>query len=611
MNSPKFNKKATELRRIVSASILEKLWSKKRGVRDHLRKQILPDAVEYLDFHMQRKQRCNALESLVCNGEYIPSPVLRMKVEKGNGLCRQVALPSPDDALVLQALSDSLWREIKLKAPFETSFFAPQDQPFTKLNPTEDEIDTGYGPIESWLDFQREVLRFSEIKNYVVVTDIANYYDGIIHSFLRAILSDYGVERESALDLLLFILENMLWRPDYMPNPGIGLPQMGLDAPRLLAHTHLFEIDEIFSGDPDVEFARYMDDMDFGVDTLAKAKEVLRDLDLALHTRNIRLNSGKTKIMTAREAVKHFRVKENSYITRLEEKISSHGYDKDKLLILQNTVSRLIRSGIERGEFDTGNGGKILKRLLGILYRNGSPLDDNSFRDIIYNRPALRDYALRAWARSSHTERQLPIVIGYLGSGQAIDEYSYVLIAQHFVSSLFTLAVPYSDLHQVLYHLRGDNPFVLYSKLLVVSRFDTVSRLLSEIEKSKRVWSRHAFLSRLVASFYGLFRLDPGFANFRELVLRMGGAEARSVFEFHEGISTDAKSFLEARRFISAGNPSTIIGASHAKILMLASSLTNGSVPKLDRARLLATHSKAMTDRYYRQTLSHVISVAP
>ena len=164
--------------------------------------------------------------------------------------------------------------------------------------------------------FQQEVLNFSKVRNYVVVTDIANYYDGILHSFLRAILSDYGLEREYALDLL-FILEAMLWWPDYMPNFGIGLPQMDLDAPRLLAHTHLFEVDELFENDPDVDFARYMDDMDFGVDTMAKAKSVLRDLDLTLHTRNIRLNSGKTKIMTGADAVRYFRVRENLALLNL------------------------------------------------------------------------------------------------------------------------------------------------------------------------------------------------------------------------------------------------------------------------------------------------------
>jgi hypothetical protein len=127
MHSPKFQQKAAEFKRIVAASVLATLWSKRRGVRDHMRKQIVPDGVEFLDFHMQHRQRCAALEALICSGDYIPSPILRMKVEKGKGLCRQVALPAPSEALVLQALSDSLWREIKQKAPSPKHALAMSD----------------------------------------------------------------------------------------------------------------------------------------------------------------------------------------------------------------------------------------------------------------------------------------------------------------------------------------------------------------------------------------------------------------------------------------------------------------------------------------------------
>jgi hypothetical protein len=80
MHSPKFEQKAAEFKRIVAASVLANLWKKKRGVRDHMRKQIIPDAVEFLDFHMQHRQRCAALEALICSGDYIPAPILRLKV---------------------------------------------------------------------------------------------------------------------------------------------------------------------------------------------------------------------------------------------------------------------------------------------------------------------------------------------------------------------------------------------------------------------------------------------------------------------------------------------------------------------------------------------------
>lgn len=611
MHSPKFRHKAHEFKRIVAASVLADLWSRKRGVRDHMRRQIIPDAVEFLDFHMQHRQRCARLETLICNGDYIPSPILRMKVEKGKGLCRQVALPSPGDALILQALSNSLWSEIKLKAPSDKAFFAPQDQPFAKLNPLNDEDEFGYGPIESWLDFQEEILKFSRTRRYVVVTDIANYYDGILHTFLRSILADYGLEREYALDLLLFILETMLWRPDYMPNPGIGLPQMNLDAPRLLGHTHLYEIDQLFSNDPDVEYARYMDDMDFGVDTLAKAKSVLRDLDLTLHTRNIRLNSGKTKIMTSAEALKHFRVRDNLVMLQIASKLESAKLSEIKLRRSERLIKSLIRVGIEKNKFDEGNGGKILKRLLGFTFRNSFEIDDNSFREILYNRPALREYLLQGWIRSQRYRDQMSIVVGYLGSGQAIDDYSKILISTSIVSAVHPTALPSTILYELVFQLKDPDPFSLFARLMLVSRLDTTSRLLADIKKTYEVWGRHAFLSRLVASFYGIFLNTPMFGDFEEAIKRHGGAEARSVLDFHEGIATQKADFFAAKAFIKAGNPSMPTAISHAKMLMLASALWNKDINKLERAKLLADHAHAMSDTYYRNMLSQIISAAP
>lgn len=344
MHSPKFPGKAVDIQKAVDATQLRKLW--KSSVRDRMRRQILPDPVEFLDFHVAAKQRCADLENAVVSGEYVPSRVVRLRSEKSKGLCRQLVLPSPSDALILQALSNSLWKVIKPKSPSSNSFYAPQDQPFAKVSPKSDEDEWGYGPIESWLDFQETILGFSKTRKYVVVTDIANYYDFIIHGFLRSILAEYAGEKEHALDLLLYVLDSMLWRPDYMPNYGIGMPQMDLDAPRLLAHTHLFEIDALFSADKSLDFARYMDDLDFGVDSVAKAKTVLRDLDLALQTRNLRLNSGKTKILTAAEAKVHFRVADNALFDKLEQWVSDDAIPLDQISMRKRGLSRIITSSV-------------------------------------------------------------------------------------------------------------------------------------------------------------------------------------------------------------------------------------------------------------------------
>ena len=576
-----------------------------------MRRQVVPDPVEFLDFHIHLKQRCNELENAICSGEYQPRRAIRLTSEKSRGLCRQMVLPSPEDALVLQALSNSLWDVIKNKAPHHNSFYAPQDQPFSKKNKLEEDGDFGYGPIEAWLDFQTEILKFSKNRKFVVVTDIANYYDSILHNFLRSILSEYAQERESALDLLLYILDGMLWRPDYMPNYGIGLPQMDQDAPRLLAHTHLFEIDELFGADKTIDFARYMDDIDFGVDSIAKAKSVLRDLDLALQTRNLRLNSGKTKILTSDEAAVHFRAADNDLVDRLEQRIASSGYLENRIAVFRRLISRAISTGLATGRFAGGNGTKILKRLLRNAARTGAPLAKDSVRAILYNEPGLRPLLLYLWSLSDRPHDGLSIVSGFLRSGESIDDVSKVAIINACVSACWQQPMGAADYSFLLSSLDQFKPFELFSKMWLVSRFGTIDGLHALISATNAVWSRHLFLARTVAGFYGLFRGTPLFPAYEAFTRKWGGPEAIALMDFQESVATTSAGYHGILGFVKADNQSQALLSTHSKTLMMATMFSNGQISKLDKAKLLGIRKRIMDDHYYRARFAGIMSGLP
>lgn len=403
--SPKFPLKVKDLRDVINVSRLKSTWKSK--VRDAMRRQAIPDPIEHLDFHTKLDATCSAIEAEVITGSYIPRPPIRFLSEKSKGLCRQIVIPSVKDALVLQTLSDALWVELRTKAPSKKSFYAPSDHQF--LKPLKGH-SSEYGPIAAWLAFQQTIFGFAAEKRYVVVTDIANYYDFISYEHLRNILADLSLAREHALDLLLYTLSCMLWQPDYMPRVSVGLPQMNLDAPRLLAHCFLFEIDALLSSKSGLEFARYMDDIDVGVDTLPEAKLALRDLDLALQTRQIRLNSGKTKIMSATEALSHFKIRENGLIDKLADRISAAVSSGQALDKLQVSVQRAIRAGRRRNVFNTGNGEKIFKRLLHLASQTRADLSDELFLHIIRVWPSLRATALNWWQKSGNPEAKLPLL---------------------------------------------------------------------------------------------------------------------------------------------------------------------------------------------------------
>lgn len=121
MKSPRFDIRAAKLRKIFSASNIERIWKDK--VRVAMRDQFLCDGVENLDFHMNRKIESQKLSQLILSGGYTPQKSQRILVEKSKGLCRQLVIPSVRDAIVLQCLSDALYIQIKDKAPTDKAFF--------------------------------------------------------------------------------------------------------------------------------------------------------------------------------------------------------------------------------------------------------------------------------------------------------------------------------------------------------------------------------------------------------------------------------------------------------------------------------------------------------
>lgn len=142
MHSPKFAAKAKILAATINGTSLAKAWKSK--VRNELRRQLIPDSVEFLDFHVRAEAACTSLAQEIDAGTYAPSHVTRLRVEKSNGLCRLVALPDIKDALVLQVLADSLWSVLRSKAPTKNAYYAPQDHAFLKMRKG---LEDDYGPI--------------------------------------------------------------------------------------------------------------------------------------------------------------------------------------------------------------------------------------------------------------------------------------------------------------------------------------------------------------------------------------------------------------------------------------------------------------------------------
>lgn len=593
MKSPRFDYKAAGLRPIFSPTNIEKVWKEK--VRISMRQQFLCDGVENFDFHVVRKVECEKLSRLILQGDYVPGRAQRILVEKSKGLCRQLVIPSAIDSIVLQCLSDALYRQIKSKAPTDKSYYQPKEHRFSSLR-------AEYGAFAAWLNFQRALFKFSKERAFVVVTDIANYYDSISYEHLRNVISSMTGADECLLDMLIHVLSSLLWQPDYMPRVEIGLPQIDLDAPRLLAHCFLYELDSFLNNNPNWDFARYMDDIDVGVDSISAAKHALKSIDLVLQTKQIRLNGGKTLILNRAEAYEHFRIRENVRLDILRDRIKTR--EKMSLsLARERLVIRLrISRGLVKRQFDTGNGEKILKRWINLASRTGAAIHPQSLYKVFMQRPALRD-SICAYIRSGDlTPAKANMLADASESASLVDHASRVEIANHLVETTVTTT---SQLHfhinRIINACDVDDYFGLYCKLWLLSKYGSTADLLSAILSSTPRWAQHERLGRLVGAFSPLFVGTPELQQYKAILFDTRNDGCRDTYKFHANLSTSRTTFDSMYDALKNPNPSRGTGITHAKFLCLISALQNTGAPAAQKAVLVTNNSRAWRDIYYRR----------
>ncbi|TIM27074.1 MAG: hypothetical protein E5Y63_25945 [Mesorhizobium sp.] len=592
MRSPRFDLRAKPLQSIFSPSNLERVWKTK--IRVAMRQQLLNDGVENFDFHVSHKLECRKLSQLILSGSYVPQRAQRILVEKSKGLCRQLVIPTVRDALVLQCLSDALYKQIRGKAPTTRSFFEPKEHRFASTR-------SGYGTFASWLNFQRELFKFSKNRAYVVVTDIANYYDTISYAHLRNVISGITDVEECVLDMLIYVLSDLLWQPDYTPRVEVGLPQINLDAPRLLAHCFLYELDAYLDSNPNRDFVRYMDDIDIGVDTIVDAKHALKSVDLVLQTKQVRLNSGKTAILTRFEALRHFRVIENARLDTLEERV-------DKRLKAGLPVSRerkLIEVRISRGlrdkVFDTGNGMKVLKRWITLAGRVNAQISPQHLEQLIRLRPDVRENVLTYIRSKQLSSARAKILASCAISGLLVDDAAMVDIANYLTETMVKQRHGRSAHFATIISAQdADTYYGLYCRLWLQSKYDTLEALLLTIQRHRDTWIAHERLGRLVGSFRPLFSLSSFADDYISLVFGSHNSGARETYKFQGQLSGELPVFDAMFPALSNANPSRGTGITHAKFLCLVSALQNPKAPTLRKDALRSGHHRAFEDIYYR-----------
>ncbi len=591
MKSPRFDIRAQKLQSIFSPENIERIWNYK--VKKSIREQFICDGIENFDFHIYRKSESTKLSNLILSGEYTPQKAQRILVEKSKGLCRQLVIPSVRDAIVLQCLSDALYSEIKGKAPTSRAFFEPKDHKFSSP-------PSGYGTFASWLNFQKELFQFSKTRKFIVVTDIANYYDSISYVHLRNAISSISGVDECVIDMLIYVLGDLLWQPDYTPRIEVGLPQINLDAPRLLAHCFLYELDSYLASDSRRDFVRFMDDIDIGVDTIVEAKQALKTVDLVLQTKQVRLNSGKTIILQQSDAIRHFRIFENVRLDTVTTSVDyrlKHGLPLDRQRAL---IEARIRKGLRKKSFETGNGEKILKRWLGLATKTGAILNPDTLEDLIKRRPSVRENIYSLIRSRPLTPSIAAVLARACQSGLLVDDAAMVEMSNYLVETFIKTRHCHPMIESIIESSDAHTYFGLYCRLWLQSKYGTTTQILKTLQDTREIWVPHDRLGRLAASFFPLFLDSPDEEPLKNLLAGTLNAGVRESYRFHKKLAKDPSTFRAMFDILKAPNPSRGTGITHAKFLCLLSALKNTVAPPAQINTLRNNHFRAFEDTYYK-----------
>jgi len=323
----------------------------------------------------------------------------------------------------------------------------------------------------------------------------------------------------------------------------------------------------------------------------------------------MRLNTGKTLILSHLQAEQHFRVRENYLIKRVVRRIDKKLRANASVTREQKRIRQALHSYYRKGKFDDGNGEKILRLMLNLSRRLDVQIDYRILNDILRRRPAVRAAAFGIIEWQRFTPRLSRLLVAFLTSAIIVDEWTYVESADALVH---TEARTRSDVHRVVRILANrflaNGFFGTYAAVWLMSKYGTVDELYQILVQAKAVWQPDLWLGRLVGGLAPIFVNTGHDDGFQKLLQSAKNRGAEEVMEFHRRLHTSARAVHGIEGIIMAANPSKRLGITHAKFLMMLSILSNATLSERYKARYINSHKSAWRDIFYRWRARSVVS---
>ncbi|WP_279620622.1 reverse transcriptase domain-containing protein [Priestia megaterium] len=241
---------------------------------------------EYIVYDRYHEEMIEELAQRVesAGAKYRPDSLRKIRVPKISHTTRPGALPTIPDRVLYQYLVDEIAEEIeKNLVPIVDkvvhSYRYSNDRRSVKMF----RFDTA-----SYNTYQERIQEMAEEHEYIVTTDISDYFERIYHHDLENALRGLG-GNDNNITLLMSLLRKWQMGNSY------SIPQ-GIWPSDYLGNIYLDPIDKfmIRSG---FKYCRFVDDIRIGTDTYLDAEKALLELEEQLGRCGLTLNASKTRII--------------------------------------------------------------------------------------------------------------------------------------------------------------------------------------------------------------------------------------------------------------------------------------------------------------------------
>jgi|SRR5690348_1190 len=365
------------------------LWSAWKEIRAEVRNSTVRDVVDFLDYDIDPEIWIIRVLNQVNSGSYEPQTPLRFALAKSGGFKRRLTFPAIPDIVLFRAVANFVHKKAQRQQQPHVYYrrddlgragsAAAQGAARYRNRFASIYRFTSKQSFRNWREYEqyRKLLILKKIHRFIIISDIANFFDSVLHSEVSNALRNFPIPSR-LIGLLFFLLERLAIRADFSDSPRIGLPVDEFECSRTIANLVLFPHDRAMVSLVGRDaYVRWMDDQAAGVNSRSEGLKVVSAMGASLSNLYLTPNAKKTKILSLNEAKLHFHLEANAQLDILETLIAKRAKPRRTLIRRLAREWRFASQNKDQGEWE-----KIQKRyyrLAGLLkarfFRSRAPRD--------------------------------------------------------------------------------------------------------------------------------------------------------------------------------------------------------------------------------------------